>query len=734
MPITFIPDEENEALKHAPVIMPQADPMAAGAAPGLTPEQQFEQTGAPQPDPVAMPKQPISFEPDPPPTMGSKVWNRFWGTDVDDPMPWTRLATQLAGVLGGATAGGSAGSQMGAGFGPLGQGAGGVIGALLGGVAGVTAGSAAPEVAMELGEAGGILAPGFREQHGLSDTEMRTLLEGELLLELATGGGISAARGVGRAVTKGLTGASSKGAMGASEFGVDLMPVQLGRGKVPRAFVNVMGQFPWVGTPIRKQGALIEDQVKYAISKLPSRIAPAFSSPAIGKQIIDDVATMTKRVDDYFGQAYKALDTAADAAGIAVQPNLLLQRADDTLQAIGVKTPVQPGKPVSTATRALEDVKSFVNSEIMTLRSNLGGVGSPMIAEQSVAQIRGLSDKINEKISSLVKEGVPYKSRPVELLTSLRQAAQLDMLNNAVGADPAVAKRIMADYKELNTHFSETISELFESAGAKRIKAVNTAGARGTGGKNTKVPVDNLMRIVLRDESPQILKDVRKLVTQETFDNMAAHVISTKLSAATRVQGTENMLNVDAFAKLLGLNDKTSQRFAQTKTLLDMTGGLKMPEVEKMIDTLRAVEDVPIPNMSQFVARRATLGGFRSVKNAILPGALLAGGAGGASAAGLSGAGLGTIMTGIMVIGGGRMFSKMISNPDNAKPLGYVLKNEMNRYAWRRSVHMALRGTMQQMVQDGEMGMEEFARMSRDANIFVDEVINDTLEYKEQNK
>lgn len=739
MPISFTYDDENPALKNAPVILPTdqqgPQPMATQQGPAMpgmpgAADLNFQRYGSPV-GPEVGPKQRVGFEYEPKPSVGTKMWNRFWGTDVEDPMPWTRLATQLVGSLSGGIPGATMGGQVGSVFGPMGTVAGTAIGGIVGGIAGVTAGSAAPEATMELGELTGLLAPGYREEHGLSNDEMRTMIEGEALIEIATGGGISLARTASRGLSKLVTrtGAETmRTAAGAADFAIDLMPVQVGSGKIPRAFVNVMGQFPWVGTPLRKQGLLIEEQVKYAVDNLPSRIAPAFSSPAIGRQVVDDVKKLAGRIDNYFGEAYKALDDAAEASGAVIRPEQILSRADTLLSQISDKTPsVVSGSP--TASKALERVKSFIQAEIYPLRATMDD-GSSVVAEQSISRMRGMTDKINEQIGMLVKDGIPYKSRPVEMLISLRNSAQMDMLTNVYSADTQAAKRLMADYKELNAHFSTTMSELFETSAAKRIRSVSTGGARGTGAKATRTTTDSLMRILLHDESPQIVDEVQQLVSKETFNNMAANYLQNKLTAATKVAGTESQFNVDAFAKLMGFTDKNSNRYLQAKRLLDKTA-VPISDVEKLADYMRVASDINIPNMSQFVARRASLGGLRAVKNAVLPGALLAGGGAGMAA---THSGIGTIAVGLGSVLGMRAFSKMISNPDNARPLAYVMNNEINKYAWRRSQVAVVRGALQALADEGEITQKEFTTQLNDATIFIDEVIGDTLDYMQQRK
>src|SRR3990167_2159674 len=132
------------------------------------------------------------------PSVGRRMVQRFLGTDVDDPLELTRMGTSIVGMIGG----GIAGSRIPALPGPAGLVVNPVTGAVAGSMIGGFAGRIAPEATMEAGEALGILPPGTRMRVGLGPEGMRTVVEGEALLDLATGGGISALRLAGRGASR----------------------------------------------------------------------------------------------------------------------------------------------------------------------------------------------------------------------------------------------------------------------------------------------------------------------------------------------------------------------------------------------------------------------------------------------------------------------------------------------------------------------------------------------------
>mgnify|MGYP000141491885 CR=1 FL=1 len=96
---------------------------------------------------------------EPKPTLGQRISGRFLGTDVEDPIVFTRLA----GTLAGATVGGALGARAPVAPGPLGFVINPFTGAFVGSGVGSFLGSVAPEITVEAGEKLGFL-PGALEE------------------------------------------------------------------------------------------------------------------------------------------------------------------------------------------------------------------------------------------------------------------------------------------------------------------------------------------------------------------------------------------------------------------------------------------------------------------------------------------------------------------------------------------------------------------------------------------
>src|SRR5688572_16452128 len=122
-------------------------------------------------------KKVLEMEAQPHKGLGTKAYERFWGTDVDEgPMEFIRLGSQLVGGMGGTIAGAAVGGAAGTAVAPgPGTVVGAGLGAMAGGFAGGMLGTVAPEGVMEAAEFLGVVEEGTRDRLGLTDKELGTV-------------------------------------------------------------------------------------------------------------------------------------------------------------------------------------------------------------------------------------------------------------------------------------------------------------------------------------------------------------------------------------------------------------------------------------------------------------------------------------------------------------------------------------------------------------------------------
>ncbi len=640
------------------------------------------------------------------PSIGDKIVGRFLGTDVgDDPLELPRLGTTITGALSGAYLGGKAGAALGALTGPAAPfmvPAAGLTGLFAGGAVGALAGGAAPEGVLEAGEFFGLLEEGTRDREGLSPEELRTVAEGEALLDLATGGGLVVLRGIGRGAAVLFTGARKKLAEQAARQGIDMMPVQVGSRVIGRGFVAVFGRFPFLGGGvIRRRGAKAEEQMRDVALSFAERIGPLTDASDLGKRIFAGAKALVKETNNYFNVAYTKIFARADELGVHVVPKETLAKAEEILGKLAAQTPATlVGE--TTPGPALLKVREFIEEAIQPLHAVIPDSGVKVFANQSLKQMDGLISKIDQTIGAL-EPG--QKKFALSLLNQLRQAAQADVLVNIRGIGADEIGRAM---RELDTEFSHTMSELFETATAKRFATVEKRGLRAIEfDRTTRTPVDQLARIVVDLKSPQAIDELSRLVTPDTMQRITAHVIDDAMQMAMKTDGFVGQLDINVFAKRLGLDGTDETRRLVVYQMLKKSGSPITPrDLDDIVAAGQALAGFEIPNVSSFIARRGAIGGLQAILNGVIPGLALLGG--GASATWAS---AGPFIGTILLVGGSHLFARVISNPKSARALHKVFDKEVPSILRRTAAIEAIRGGLEAMRDLGEITAERYLEL-----------------------
>ena len=612
---------------------------------------------------------------------GQRIWERFWGTDIEkDPQQWTRLGTTISGAI----LGGSLGSRF-----PLNP----IAGALIGGAMGAAGGAMAPEAVMEIGETIGVLPKGYRDTHGLSPRDLTTVMEGEALLDLATGGGIFAARLMGRLATRVFVKPGQVGeelAQIALKNNVAVLPVMVGQRRLPRQMVSVFGRFPFLFSPLSKQAKVANDQLLRAYETLPTRIAPmAAMSDAAVDMMTKEAQGFALSLDKTFREQYAGLFLKADQAGVRVTPSATVGRARDTLAYIARTSPKGAKGEILTKGGPLEGVQKFITTNILPMQMVDEASGAVATANQSLGSMDTLLTKIEDQAAAFYKAG---NQEAYNAMGDLKQQVLLDMQMNSKGKG---ATAILQEYQQLDQAYSQTWQELFENGVAKKFGINRRRGVRGVTITDVKaIPVDRLAESIMRIGDPNAVDQLANLVTKETFQRVTASVLDAKIASAFDfAPDGSKVLNLNLtgdsanFAHAMGLDKPGSPLYQTMSKMLDRAGGLSMKEVEDLTKLTAAVASVEIPNVSTFLARRAGIGGINAAVKALIPGAV-AGASSGGVAAGVMGTGMSVtgLVAGLTFVGGNRLIAKMISNPASAQALRRVMGKESKDMVYRAYV------------------------------------------------
>lgn len=655
-----------------------------------------------------------------------KMKDRFLGNDVpNDPHPYYRMLAQMGlsipgGIYGaeaGAAAGGAVGSAVPVLGTAIGAAAGAVVGGIAGSVGGTMLGAAAPEMMMEGAEFIGIKPKDFRERNGLSNEDLKTVLEGEALLDAATGGGIVLARTVGRKAIKFMSGigpAERQMADEAAKMNVNMLPVQIGKRQFPRFFVNVMGKFPIVAGTIRSRMMTTESAYKEAFAALPAEIAPMATMSSVSREVMMQGKTQFTNIVKHFNKEYTDVFKQAEGLGIKINPEGMAGKAKETLDEIKRLTPAAVRKTAKGTPRQgpvpadFQELSSFINTNLSPIFRTTKS-GATTIAPQSFEQMDNILVSIDHEIGRVGANG--GSSRVINMLQGIKQSIQADMLFKTVappGANPQQVQYFAAKFRELDKAYTETMATMYETTAAKRFGTVKRGGLRGSSfDPETKTNMDNLADILMRGQVADDLVDLHKIIPHDTFTSLASTFLDQKLNKAWRPvveRDGHHMVDIDVIRRELGFNNPKGKIYEHTAKLLELSGGLKMSELDNMLKMGEKLKSVDIPNASTFIQRRATMGGVGAIMGGILM-TDIAKSHPGAAGTGLIGM--------AMMLGGSHFLGRMVTDPLAARSLRYAIKGGkegevrkvINKAAFLRAVQITIRGGVDGLDFTEEQGM-----------------------------
>ena len=605
----------------------------------------------------------------------SSIYDRITGTDVSDPQAIERLITTLFGSM--------AGAQLGAKTpGPPIAKAAGILG---GAITGVALGTAVPEVILRGFEAIGIIPEGQADKVVLSWEELRTVLKGEVLLETATLGGAGLLRTGGRLTAQAFTGMTKEGRRLAeigARLGIDLLPVQLGDRRIGKGFVAVLGRFPFVSRPFMIRGTATEIAFEKRVSDMPELIAPIFRDNDLSIKIYEDAKTLLKGFNDGFKKQYKQLWEDAERMGVGVRPEHTLSEAKAIREDILKKTTTGVDEALGLKKKEVSGIYKkfldYMDEHIFKMEKFTPGEEiSYMRREQTLREMDGLASLID----NFRLELEPGQVRVVQnYLRKMKFAILQDMKSNTFGQG---AEEIAARVRKIDENFSFVMSTFFETATAKKFGGFHRRGLRAIEfDKATRRNVDELAKAVINVNSPLAMAELRKLVDVSTFRSIKASILYDALRGPTSRSRTGEHLVFDAhdFERRIGFQSKRDPK-RDTFEYLFKTGNVTIKDIENFMEIGKKISGLEIPNVSAFIARRATLGGRAAVWSAFTVGA-----AGGAASGYNSGGFLGLAANTLLFIGGTRLLAATLANPRTARAFLRVADKEASTAAKRAAI------------------------------------------------
>ena len=196
------------------------------------------------------------------------------------------------------------------------------------------------------------------------------------------------------------------------------------------------------------------------------------------------------------------------------------------------------------------------------------------------------------------------------------------MPSNLSKADQIAFKAVAEAHQNANEFYSKGI-KLFDQPVAKPFQRVDKNIFRAGFEKGGTLNADELLPKVLNLNSPQAIKDLKALVEPDLFKTTAKNWLDDiwRKAAESRIsldgKSTKLNFNPNILAKELGLVGKNEKIRSQSVRYLLEQAGIRYGRVKDLVKVSRNYENVAIPDVNSFVARRVILGGAGTIASLV---------------------------------------------------------------------------------------------------------------------
>ena len=435
--------------------------------------------------------------------------------------------------------------------------------------------------------------------------------------------------GMGTAIKRGVFGKADKSLYGSAQrIGYPLSLSDSGN-MISRGYGRVIGVFPFVGTPIKKSFAKKADILNKAADDTLNTFAPNVALTKLGidmteaaKSTFGDFRRVTKFFYDDF---YKSVNKVR-------APVISTKNFNNALT--NYKTNIDEGIIKGVKSPQKNDIYKYANQLIKKMPEKV-----------TANQYKALINDVKEFARKSKAEGYNIK-----VLTEFKHALETDLrlltkksYTNQFKktVDPDVLSDIATKLKFADKVYANGLENsiinkvMKKQAKDKGIKLVSIPGKRSFDAPIAKefkkidknifgpgfnvqgsISSDQLGKVLLsnRNVTPQLLDDLRTLVGKKQYDNFVRSRLQQgfdksliKFNEPTR---TGLMFDPYKFEANLGLDTKAGRELIES-----MLKGSKL-ELKHLDDFFTIAKNhagLKIPDVSSFVARRATLGGTKSV-------------------------------------------------------------------------------------------------------------------------
>ena len=400
-------------------------------------------------------------------------------------------------------------------------------------------------------------------------------------------------------------------------IGVDLFPVDVS-GKLGQMYAKVIGIFPWVGKPLKESGTKRAEQLNKIKNQYLDDLAPNNSLSRLGVDMFEAAKRSNKVFRNMSSELYTDFYTTAAKVKKPFIPTITIKK--EAQQIIRDYLKNRPKYVTVTKARGRKIKKKIaipaaVNAKYATFIKRLAQLDD----YATPSQIKQLKQDIGE-YSKLVagKDGAG-----VFRLTNLAESAEGALRNfknynlNAVG--PKEAAEIINKLKIADKFYANNIVKFTGSTAKRFSKAEKNIFSPGFKKSGTIEP-DEIFDHVVRAGSPTSLKDLRFLIGDKNYAKVVKRVIDNAFSKSVAKSDEFRGLKFDPYKleENLGLVGKN-----QSEKLFNLVKGTKI-NPNKLLDLIEVSKlhaNMQVPDVGAFMARRLTLGGYKSVIGGLFMGA-----------------------------------------------------------------------------------------------------------------
>jgi hypothetical protein len=539
--------------------------------------------------------------------------------------------------------GGTAGAVAGTAAGPMGTIAGGALGA--------AAGSAVYDNVSNLVAA---LRDRPEEVVDAMGVTKNMLGEGAMDAAFSMGGALAQPIRFGRALLAKLSGVTSEASQSiqrtAERLGIGVGAVDVGGG-LPKGYARSVGIFPFTGTPLRRGEKGKLQEASDAVNRTLDAFGPADTMNQIG---VDMVAAARGAREEFKGTASQLYKTFEESVANASRQDIIptqFVREDGSMGGIVIYA-------LEAAAQAERGAVRLADGTIMP-RAGTEGVTEFLEKLKDLpylitpAQHRQLTQDLSDLIGKNLKDGADVKhlmeaKRSMEegfanIRTDLLGEGEGEVVRRSLDAANGFYAKGIVQFQTRAAQSFERVDRLIFSSGAEKAGSLNA---------------DEVYKVAVNLRSPQQIQDLTKLVGQPNMKRAAARhfddaVVASK-SDIELMGDTFSVVDPAALERQLGL---TGARRNQIEGLREFykTAGVDLDQVTDLISVMKKIEGVG--NASEFVRRRALLGGASAVTGAL----------GGVGAGVVAGGVPGGAVTALGMTLLSRHMSKVFASPEKLK-------------------------------------------------------------------